>query len=80
MWAVLSKVVIWFMCIVFRTRVAMAWSMLVEPLWACTGSGGQGHGRDLGADRDEAILQCRIVGLRIRLHTPQVIEVFPGHL
>jgi hypothetical protein len=44
------------------------------------GSSGQRHARDLGADRDEAILQCRIVGLRIRLHTPQVIKIFPGHL
>jgi hypothetical protein len=43
-------------------------------------STGQRHARDLTADRDEAILQRRIVGLRIRLPTLQMIEVFPGHL
>jgi hypothetical protein len=32
---VLSKVVMWFMCVVLRMRVVMGWSLLVEPLQAC---------------------------------------------
>jgi len=39
----------------------------------------QGHPRNLSADRNEAILQCRIVSLRIRRHTAQVIEILPAH-
>ena len=38
------------------------------------------HARDFGADRDEAILHPDVAGLRIRLHSLQVIKIFPGHL
>ena len=40
----------------------------------------QRHARDLGADSDEAILQLRILGLRIRRHALQVVEVLTRHL
>jgi hypothetical protein len=66
-----------------ETNEPLLWCEAIVPVPSNAESAtesGQGHARDVSADRDESILQYRITGLRIWLHTREVIEIFPGHL
>jgi hypothetical protein len=40
----------------------------------------QRHTRQLGADRDEAILKHGVLGLRVRGERTKVVEIAAGHL